>query len=237
MSLWGPQNAAPGSQPVAVVSGGWFGGDAGGLTPLLRDLVSAVPTAPFNQNVIDQSYRDAMMAQYRCANLTVAQCHRVGANPAATLPRHSYVVDRGRLLDNGLDSTAIGAVRTAYDADPTDGQFRVLSITGLGGQINAVAPEATAYPHRSAQFYLNTTVGLNTFTPTPDQQAAATMWADGCFAVAARYGDGQGMVNFIDPRLPDWRHAYYAGNYDRLLWTKNAYDEDNFFRFAQSIGA
>ena len=230
------QNAAPGSQPIALVSGGWLG-DPGGLASLLDELTSAVGAAPLNRAMTDQSYHDAMMAQYGCATLTVEACHRTGANPAALLPRHSFVVDRGRLLGGSLDSTAIDQLVTAYLADPADGQFRVLSITGLGGQINTVPTTATAYPHRSAQYYLNVTAGLNSYTPTPDQQAAAQMWADGGFAVAARYGDGQGMVNFIDPRLPDWRRAYYAGNYERLVRVKQHYDRHDFFRFPQSIGS
>jgi FAD/FMN-containing dehydrogenase len=230
------QNAAPGSQPIALVSGGWLG-DPGSLAPLLDELASAVGAAPLNRTVTDQSYHDAMMAQYGCATLTVEACHRIGTDPAALLPRHSFVVDRGRLLDAALDSGAIEALLTAYLADPAEGQFRVLSITGLGGQINAVPTSATAYPHRSALFYLNVTAGLNSFTPTPDQQVAAQMWADGGFAVAARYGDGQGMVNFIDPRLPDWRRAYYAGNYERLVRIKQHYDPHSFFRFPQSIGS
>jgi FAD/FMN-containing dehydrogenase len=231
------QNAAPGSQPIAVVSGGWLGGDPAGLTPLLDELVSAVGAAPLNRRVVDQSYHDALMAQYGCSTLTVDQCHRIGTDPTALLPRHSFVVERGRLIDDVLSDAAIGQAVSAFLADPVDGQFRVLSIAGLGGQINAVAESATAYPHRDAQFYVSFTTGLNSFMPTPDERAAAQMWADGGFAVAARYGDGQGMVNFIDPRLPDWRRAYYAGNYDRLVRIKRHYDPHDFFRFPQSIGA
>ncbi|HEY0804684.1 MAG TPA: FAD-binding oxidoreductase [Pseudonocardiaceae bacterium] len=220
----------------AIISGGWLG-DPTALTPQLDELAAAVGTAPLNRTVTDQSYHDAMMAQYGCATKTVDQCHRTGTNPAALLPRHSFVVDRGRLLDNPLHSTAIDQALAAFAANPTAGQFRVLSITGLGGQINEVPSTATAYPHRTAQYYLNFTAGLNSFTPTPDEQAAAQMWADGGFAVAAQYGDGEGMVNFIDPHLPDWRRAYYGDNYDRLAQLKHHYDPHNFFRFPQSIGS
>jgi Berberine and berberine like len=57
------------------------------------------------------------------------------------------------------------------------------------------------------------------------------------FAVAAHDGDGEGMVNFIDPRLPDWRRAYYRDNYDRLTQIKHHYDPHDFFHFPQSIGS
>lgn len=225
------------AQPVVVVSGGWFGGDPTGLDPHLNELIAAAGARPVNRVVTDQTYQQAMMRQFNCASDTVEQCHRAGTSPAAVLPRHSYVVDRGRLLDQPLTGTGINEALTAFEANPTSGQFRLMGLGGLGGQINRTAPAATAYPHRSAQHYFSFTVGLNSFTPTVDDQAAARSWAADGFAVAQRYGDGQGQVNFIDPQLGDWRTAYYGENYGHLVRIKNRYDPDGFFRFPQSIGS
>ena len=43
--------------------------------------------------------------------------------------------------------------------------------------------------------------------------------------------------NFPDSDLEDWRHAYYATNYQRLLRIKATYDPDNLFRFHQSLAS
>jgi FAD/FMN-containing dehydrogenase len=225
-----------GAQPVVVVSGGWLA-DPAALDPHLNDLIAAIGTQPLSRFVTDQTYQQAMMTQFNCANDTLAQCHRAGTNPSALLPRHSFVVDRGRLLSQPLTTTAINEALTAFEANPTNGQFRLMGFGGLGGQINRIAQTATAYPHRSAQSYFSYTVGLNSFTPTPDDQAAAQSWAANGFAVTQRYGDGQGQVNFIDPQLGDWRTAYYGSNYNRLARIKNHYDPDGFFRFPQSVGS
>ena len=40
----------------------------------------------------------------------------------------------------------------------------------------------------------------------------------------------------MDLALPDWRQAYYAENYPRLVHIKDRYDPYRFFHFAQSIG-
>ncbi|HEX3784191.1 MAG TPA: FAD-binding protein [Pseudonocardiaceae bacterium] len=231
------ENAAGGAAPTIMISGDWFGADADGLTPLLDELVSAVGSAPTSRVTNPTSYDQAMMQQFNCATKTVQECHRTGSNPEALLPRNSYMLQRGRLLNSPLDSTAINELLTAFEASPNTGQLRLMSWGALGGQVNRVPRTATAYVHRTAQHYFTFAAGLFSFTPTPDQQTALDSWTDQGFAVAVRYGDGEDQVNFMDSRLTDWRSAYYAENYGRLLRVKRHYDPQHFFRFRQGIGS
>jgi FAD/FMN-containing dehydrogenase len=230
------QNVAPGSQPVVLVSGGWFGGGADGLDPHLNELVSAVGTPPATRAATDMAYHDAMMQMFGCGTKTVDACHRVGYSLEAELARQSFVVARGRLFEKTMNASAINEALTAFTANPVAGQFRVMSWGGLGGQINRAPASATAYVHRSAQHYFTFTAGLRAPAPTDEAKAAVQSWADAGYAVAERYGDGEGQVNFIDARLPDWRRAYYGENYDRLVRAKRRYDSHGFFRFPQAIG-
>jgi FAD/FMN-containing dehydrogenase len=230
------QNAFPGAVPSVSVSGGWFGGGPESLIPYLDALIAAVGTAPVRNQVDDLTYSQAMMRYFGCADRTVDQCHRAGTTPEALLPRHSYVVNRGRLLDGPLPPAAVDALLAAFESAPTAGQLRVVSWAGLGGRINEVDPAATAYVHRSAQFYVAVTAGLPTFTPSSVEETASRSWADGCFAVIAPHG-AEGQVNFIDPALPDWRTAYYGANYSRLARIKRRYDPHGFFRFPQAVGS
>nr|WP_042191424.1 FAD-binding oxidoreductase [Kibdelosporangium sp. MJ126-NF4]CEL20076.1 FAD-linked oxidoreductase family [Kibdelosporangium sp. MJ126-NF4]CTQ97300.1 FAD-linked oxidoreductase family [Kibdelosporangium sp. MJ126-NF4] len=229
------QNAAPGSQPSLFVSGSWFGGPVATVDPHLTALVSAVGSAPASRSADDLTYFDAMMRMFGCGTKTVQQCHRVGYNLEATLPRQSFVLARGRLADRPMTSSAIGEALAAYEADPAGGQFRVMSWGGLGGRINRVAPSATAYAHRTAQHYFTYTAGVRTAAPPDEVKASIESWTAKGFAVARRHGNGEGQVNFIDSTLPDWRRAYYGGNHSRLQWIKWRYDPHRFFRFAQSI--
>lgn len=84
-----------------------------------------------------------------------------------------------------------------------------------------------------------------------DRPPARGMWEEavGCFDAVRvpgqrrllRVGALGGAVaetyqNFIDPRLRNWRGAYYAENDHRLVAVERAYDPHRLFRFGQSIG-
>jgi FAD/FMN-containing dehydrogenase len=231
--LW--QNAGTGA-PVVLVSGAWYG-DPAGLATHLDELVGAAGAAPLSRTADQLTYQQAMMRMYGCADKTVPQCHRVGDNPDALLPRHSYSLEQGRMVSTPLTATAVDEALTVFTADPVAGQSRFLNLLGLGGAVNRVSRTATAYVHRTAQYYLGFSAGLASSTPSDTELAAVDSWADRCWPVADRYGNGESYVNFISPRITDWRTACYAENYARLVRTKRAYDPHSFFRFAQAVGA
>ena len=225
-----------GAQPVVMVTGSWFG-DAGALTAHLDELVSAVGAAPTMRVADALTYQQAMMRMYGCADKTVAQCHRVGDNPDALLPRHAYSAEQGRMVSTPLTAAAVDELLTAFLSDPASGQSRFLNLLGLGGAVNRVPRTATAYVHRNARYYLGFSAGLTSFTPTPDELSAVDAWLARAWPVAVRYGDDESYVNFISPRITDWRSAFYAENYPRLVWVKRRYDPYAFFHFPQAIGS
>jgi len=93
-----------------------------------------------------------------------------------------------------------------------------------GGAINRVAPDATAFIHRTAlccMQYLSYDGGEG--------------WLADTHAAMRPFVSGQAYQNYIDPGLGTWRHAYYGSNLKRLVAVKKKYDGGNVFRFAQSI--
>ncbi len=90
----------------------------------------------------------------------------------------------------------------------------------------AVAPDATAYPHRGV--LLTVQYGCS-WPPTPAADAAAlALVARAGAALAAWSGEGQ-YINYLDAAQPDALAGYYGANLDRLRQVKSLYDPGAFF--------
>ena len=107
-----------------------------------------------------------------------------------------------------------------------------IALAQLGGAINRVASDATAYPHRSLEFVMN----VHTRWSDPSQDQACIAWARELFDRTAPFGTGGVYVNFM-PEDEKQRVAKgaYGANYDRLAKLKAKYDPDNLFRHNQNI--
>ena len=100
----------------------------------------------------------------------------------------------------------------------------------LGGAINDVATNATAYPHRDTNFIVD--ISARWEEPTDDD--ACISWARECRDALATDATGGAYVNFITEREGSERAAH-GDNYDRLVALKNAYDPENLFRMNQNV--
>lgn len=230
-----PLSDGDAGSPTVIVSGGWLG-DRDGLDGLITALIAEAGRPPTSRNVDERSYFDAMAVAYGGVDKSVEQRRWVGQDPQGTIPREHFLIDRNRMIEQEIPPSGIDELLTAFASDHGAGQHRFLSFFALGGAVNEVPREATAYVHRTTQFYLGYSVGLGSDVPGDDDTRAAEAWVDAGFAAADRYSAGESYQNFIDPRLEDWQRAYYAENYPRLAAVKRDYDPDGLFRFAQSIG-
>jgi FAD/FMN-containing dehydrogenase len=108
---------------------------------------------------------------------------------------------------------------------------------GMGGRINQIAPDATAFVHRSAAFILCPE------TCWADRDSHSTVranlaWLEEFYdAIFPCAQPRHAYQNFPDPLLDDWCTAYYGQNYDALVRIKRHYDPDGFFTYPQGIGS
>ena len=230
-----PDAAAP--APRLVMAGAWYG-DIDELNRHLDTLVGEVGVAPAIRSVAVKSVFDKMMEVYGCVNLTTDQCHRVGTSPVAQGWRYNYYRTRCRLHDKALPAADVeDLVATLVDpARARSGQSRTLYFETLGGAANQRARTDTAYVHRTTQMLVGLTATLDAPAYTEDDTTACEQWLADGFPVLDRNSLHESYQNYMDPALTDWRAAYYAENYGRLVRVKRAYDPHRFFRFARGIG-
>ncbi|EWM18642.1 FAD-binding oxidoreductase [Kutzneria sp. 744] len=226
-------NAAPGATPNLFVTGLYLGAEAD-LKAVIAEMSSAAGAQPTSSSMTELSYDKSLQASYNCDALTVAQCHTVGQNPVAVLPRTGLQRESYRMFNRVMSSSDINDMLTAWDNGRRAGQFRVLHCIGLGGALADHTTDAIAFPHRDALFVGGFVAQYD--KPTAQDITAAESWlADGT-VVLDRLASGA-YVNFVSSVLPNWRQMYYGGNYPRLTDVKHHYDPTNFFRYPRSIGS
>ena len=129
-----------------------------------------------------------------------------------------------RELSDGLISTLIEY--TGNLPSPLSEIF----VGQLGGAINRVAADATAYPHRTANFVMN----VHTRWEDRSMDNTCIDWAKKLFDLTAPYSTGGVYVNFISEG-EDRVEAAFGENFEQLAKVKRKYDPDNFFRVNQNI--
>jgi hypothetical protein len=229
-------DAAPGETPTVMINGAFWGARRD-LEDGLAELAAQAGTAPDRQEVTELSYGGVMRRVYGCGELTTSQCHLVGQTPDAELPRNGLLRERTRIYDRPVTGSVLADALDAYDRDRQAGQTRFLSFTATGGKANEATRTETAYWHRKAEFM----TGFAAMTPAAslpaDEEAALVAWVDRGSKVIEPASTGEAYVNFPDPRMTDWRRAYYGDNYAGLLRVKRTYDPGNVFRHGQSVGS
>ncbi len=103
-------------------------------------------------------------------------------------------------------------------------------IAQLGGAVNRVPADATAYPHRDANFVMN----VHTRWEDPSLDGKCIAWAKEFFEASGKFATGGVYVNFISEGEERVASAFGA-NYDRLAKLKKKYDPTNFYRMNQNI--
>jgi FAD/FMN-containing dehydrogenase len=122
-----------------------------------------------------------------------------------------------------LDDDAIDTL-LACDADRFNSESLVV-IRTLGGAVDRVGPDESAYPHRGARYNLSIDAGW--FDPAQD--AAALHWARTTWEAMRPFATGGVYLNFAGLDAETGRGALYGRGTDRLDTVRRAYDPDGVF--------
>ena len=101
----------------------------------------------------------------------------------------------------------------------------------INGACHAVAPDATAFAYRHANF-ATVIAGM---WPDPGQNVANIKWVRDYYHATAPHSEEGGYVNFMAGDDQDRIQVNYKGNYQRLVAIKRKYDPGNLFHMNQNI--
>jgi len=105
-------------------------------------------------------------------------------------------------------------------------------VGNLGGAINRVPADATAYPHRNVNFVMN----VHTRWREPADDAACIAWTRALHDAVAPFATGGVYVNFMpQDESARVRAGAYGPNYEQLARIKARYDPANLFRMNQNV--
>ncbi len=181
----------------------------------------------------DAAQGDAATAAFRSLGTVVTDVF--GPNPYAgwqqaldpLFPRGLHNYFRSAFLRTA-DDRALSVLAESFAALPN--ALTEIHVHQLGGAMNRVRADATAFAMRDQEFIVNVVAR----TPTADGFGAVAEWARG--VTAALGPDAATYVNFTGEANPDLaRAAYPAATYQRLVAAKNEYDPTNLFRLNQNI--
>ena len=221
-------------EPIVQVNGTYVGSVAQ-LQSLLGQLTSNINAAPISNYVWSTDTLDAMLYEAGCYNKTVNECHLPTQTSQGQVQRDAASV-KSDYFTNPLPSAGIANLVNAVNARRASSVLSDggIGMDSLGGAINRVAPNATAFVHRNALFSAQYSGSFSANASASDIAANRT-WLLNTWQSMRSYASGQAYQNYMDPDLPNWQQAFYGSNYARLQQVKTTYDPGNFFHFAQGI--
>ncbi|MFJ6948068.1 FAD-binding oxidoreductase [Streptomyces wuyuanensis] len=232
-------SAPAGGRPGSVRVGGLALTTRGDLENRLDRLADAVGAPARSVSVRTRPFMDAMKVMGGVSGFTIAQSHQKGtlpgSDPQGRVARESYAA-RSDFYTKRIPADGIKALldRVQRLASLTGGGAGSVALDALGGAVGRVDPAATAFVHRDALFLAQYIVSW------PDRASATTVarhqaWLDGTHAAMRPWASGRAYQNYTDPKLRDWRRAYFGANAERLARVKKAYDPGRMFRHPQAF--
>lgn len=104
-------------------------------------------------------------------------------------------------------------------------------IAHLGGAMTRVAPDATAYVGRDAEYVMN----VHGRWQRPQEDDLICGWARDVFSRVSPFATTGGYVNFLTADEGARIESAYGSNYERLRELKQRYDPQNLFRMNHNI--
>jgi FAD/FMN-containing dehydrogenase len=236
-SLWSSVHilATSGSGEATISVAAVMVAGSAALRQHIGELIQLVPTRPTTNFVDSAAYEYTMMLESGCSTLSVESCHIADETPGGTLPRDAFVAGSD-FFGHPIPAAGVEALVAAVAARQRDPRLGAggASFDILGGAVDDLAADATAWVHRGALFDAQYTASWGT-TPGNGPLARNQHSLASIHGTVRRYATGQAYQNYADDSLPDPQQAYYGANLARLVEVRHTYDPTGRFTQPQGV--
>jgi FAD/FMN-containing dehydrogenase len=151
----------------------------------------------------------------------------IQASVDALFPTGGRYYMKSHFMD-GLSDEAIATLLEWDARRPTP--ETLVAIRTLGGAVDRIGPEKSAFPHRAHPFNVSIDAGWS----DPAQDAEAIGWARGAWDALTPFAAGGVYINFsgLDDEADGLRGAVFGRSHDRLAEVRAAYDPTGLFEAA-----
>ncbi|HEX3823655.1 MAG TPA: FAD-dependent oxidoreductase [Mycobacteriales bacterium] len=236
-SLWSSAHVlatdGTGSATISVAAVMVAGSSA--LQQQIGKLVQNIPTAPTTNFVGSASYESTMMLESGCSTLSVQACHVAAETPGGTLPRDAFVAGSDFFTDP-IPAAGVNALVAAVAKRQSDPRLGAggASLDILGGAVDDLAADATAWVHRGSLFDAQYTASWGT-TPGNGPLARNQHSLASIHGTLRPYASGGAYQNYADDTLPNPQKSYYGANLARLIDVRRTYDPNRVFTQLQGV--
>ena len=139
--------------------------------------------------------------------------------------------NRNYWKSHNFEEMTDGMIETFVEFGETiPSELTEIACAQLGGAVNDRPVDATAYPHRDAEFVMN----LHTQWEDPAQDEECIAWAQDMHEVMTPHATGGVYANFV-PETDGDQQAAYRENYERMVELKTKWDPENVFRLNHNV--
>jgi FAD/FMN-containing dehydrogenase len=236
-SLWSSAHvlATDGTGSPTISVAAVMVGSSSSLDHHIGELIAAIPTPPTGRFVDSASYEYTMMLESGCASLSVEQCHVAVETPGGTLPRDAFVAGSD-FFRHPIPAAGVHALVAAVEHRQNDPRLGAggASLDILGGAVDSLAADATAWVHRGSLFDAQYTASWGT-TPGNGPLARNQHSLASIHATLRPYASGEAYQNYADDTLHNPQQAYYGANLARLIEVRRTYDPTGVFSQPQGV--
>jgi hypothetical protein len=220
-------SARAGSGGPSIGVGGTFIGSTSACSQHLDQLYHLIGSGPTGGGPPkEHSYLSAMLQEAGC--ISVHGC------TSARVPFHAKSDFFSKPLNSAGINVLLRNIEALRGVRGAPGGTGSIAFDALGGAVNRVHPQATAFVHRNALWDAQYYTQWN-FPGTASGRQNQFNWMTNFWKQLHPHANGQAYQNYADSALVNWQQAYYGVNYHRLQTVKAKYDLHQLFRFPQAI--